>query len=174
MFGDFLFPLGSLIRLSVQGRPLSGPQCLTRSSSIMGSQYAELCVLVSWAQRWWESPVERTRIPFPFYTVWLYHICQVSRVPSLLFSQMSSRYPLGLLHSCHLEPCFLVDSFFSLGICEKHFFSPCRSENVYPRIHWTRMKTFRCLMESSASGIQHCWWEGWCQPDLNPFLVMAF
>lgn len=135
MFGDFLFPLGSLIRLSVQGRPLSGPQCLTRSSSIMGSQYAELCVLVSWAQRWWESPVERTRIPFPFYTVWLYHICQVSRVPSLLFSQMSSRYPLGLLHSCHLEPCFLVDSFFSLGICEKHFFSPCRSENVYPRIH---------------------------------------
>lgn len=134
MFGDLLFPLGSLIQLCT--REASFWASMSHSFLLhWGSQCAELCVSVSWAQRWWESPVDRTRIPFPFYTVWLYHICQVSRIPSLLFSQMSSRYPRGLLHSCHLEPCFLVDSFFFLGICEKHFFSPRRSENVYPRVH---------------------------------------
>lgn len=135
MFGDFLFPLGSLIRLSVQGRPLSGPQCLTRSSSIMGVSVCRAVCLSELGPEVVGIPSGENQDSFR-----LLHCLALSHLSSLygpiltLFSDVF-QVPSRLADNWHLEPCFLVGSFFFLGIYGKHFFSPCRSENVYPCVH---------------------------------------
>lgn len=118
----------------MEGRPLSGHGSVLRPSSIIEGSWLCRAVCLS------EGGPEVVGIPsgenqdsFPLSVVWLHHMRKVSRIVSLLFSQIPSRRPPPACCTAVVGTLFLAYSIF-LGTCDLNVFSPCMSENVSPSI----------------------------------------